>query len=72
MRGLKVFDIYLLIVSYGLMSTPKENIERIQTQIEMIRHESRTLSYRIERMEQQRKSLQEEKRKLKEFLESCN
>ena len=52
------------------MPIPKENIERIQTQIEMIRHESRLLSYKIERMEDQRKSLQEEKRKLKEFLES--
>jgi len=52
------------------MPIPKENIERIQTQIEMIRHESRTLSYRIERMEEQRKLLQDEKRKLKEFLES--
>ena len=52
------------------MSVPKENIEMIQTQIEMIRHESRTLSYRIERMIAQRKSLQEEKRKLKNFLES--
>ena len=72
MRGLKVFDIYPLTMSYGLMAIPKENIERIQTQIEMIRHESRTLSYRIERMEQQRKSLQDEKRKLKEFLESSN
>ncbi len=38
----------------------------------MIRHESRTLSYRIDRMEQQRKSLQDEKRKLKEFLMSNN
>jgi predicted RNase H-like nuclease (RuvC/YqgF family) len=52
------------------MPIPKENIERIQTQIEMIRHESRLLSYKIERMEDQRKSLQDEKRKLKEFLES--
>jgi len=52
------------------MPKPKENIERIQTQIEMIRHESRLLSYKIERMEEQRKSLQDEKRKLKEFLES--
>jgi hypothetical protein len=52
------------------MPIPKENIERIQTQIEMIRHESRLLSYKIERMEEQRKLLQDEKRKLKEFLES--
>lgn len=68
----KKFDIFLLFILYVWMSIPKENIERIQTQIEMIRHESRTLSYRIERMEQQRKSLQDEKRKLKEFLESSN
>ncbi len=56
--------------NFYFMPIPKENIERIQTQIEMIRHESRTLSYRIERMEEQRKLLQDEKRKLKEFLES--
>jgi predicted nucleic acid-binding Zn-ribbon protein len=44
--------------------------ERIQTRIEMIRTESRILSYKIERMEQQRHQLQEEKRKLKEVLDS--
>jgi hypothetical protein len=45
-----------------------ENTERIQTQIEMIRSESRILSYRIDRMTEQRKKLQEEKRRLKEIL----
>lgn len=45
-----------------------ENIERIQTQIEMIRSESRVLSYRIDRMTEQRKQLQDEKRRLKELL----
>tara|TARA_A100000171_G_scaffold50130_1_gene60772 strand:+ start:1248 stop:1820 length:573 start_codon:yes stop_codon:yes gene_type:complete len=49
-----------------------ENIERIQTQIEMIRQESRILSYRIERMMEQRKGLSEEKRKLKEQLETLS
>jgi predicted nucleic acid-binding Zn-ribbon protein len=44
--------------------------ERIQTRIEMIRTESRILSYKIERMEQQRHQLQEEKRKLKEVLDA--
>ena len=38
--------------------------------IEMIRTESRILSYKIERMEQQRRELQEEKKKLKELLDS--
>jgi hypothetical protein len=49
-----------------------ENIERIQTQIDMIRQESRILSYRIERMMEQRKGLSEEKRKLKEQLETLS
>ncbi len=44
--------------------------ERIQTRIEMIRTESRILSYKIERMEQQRHELQEEKRNLKDVLDS--
>jgi hypothetical protein len=43
--------------------------ERIQTRIEMIRTESRILSYKIERMEQQRHQLQDEKRKLKDLLD---
>jgi len=50
------------------MQNSEENIERVQTQIDMIRQESRLLSYRIERMTEQRKSLQDEKRKLKDFL----
>jgi len=50
------------------MRNSEENIERVQTQIDMIRQESRLLSYRIERMTEQRKTLQDEKRKLKDFL----
>ena len=52
----------------SIMQNTPENIERIQTQIEMIRQESRILSYRIERMMEQRKALSEEKRKLKDAL----
>ena len=37
------------------MTNTPENIERIQTQIDMIRQESRILSYRIDRMMEQRK-----------------
>ena len=47
-----------------------ENIERLQTQIEMIRSESRVLTYRIDRMTEQRKKLQAEKRRLKEVLQT--
>lgn len=47
-----------------------ENIERLQTQIEMIRSESRILTYRIDRMTEQRKKLQAEKRRLKEVLQT--
>jgi regulator of replication initiation timing len=54
------------------MKIKKDSIERIQTQIDMIRHESRTLSYRIERMIEQRKGLQCEKKKLKELLLTLN
>jgi hypothetical protein len=50
----------------------EENIERIQTQIEMIRQESRILSYRIDRMMEQRKYLSDEKRKLKALLETLS
>ena len=50
------------------MTISSENAERIQTQIEMIRQESRILSYRIDRMMEQRKALSEEKRKLKDEL----
>ena len=45
----------------------KENtVERLQTRIDMIRDESRTLSHRIAIMGNRRKELQEEKKKLKE------
>ena len=50
------------------MQNSEENIERIQTQIDMIRQESRLLSYRIDRMTQQRKVLMDEKRDLKVVL----
>ena len=54
------------------MDIKQENIERIQTQIDMIRQESRTLSYRIERMTEQRKALSLEKNRLKDRLEAVN
>ena len=54
------------------MDIKQENIERIQTQIDMIRQESRTLSYRIERMTEQRKALSQEKNRLKLRLEAVN
>ena len=54
------------------MDIKQENIERIQTQIDMIRQESRTLSYRIERMMEQRKALSQEKNRLKDRLEAVN
>ena len=52
------------------MDIKQEHIERIQTQIDMIRQESRTLSYRIERMTEQRKALSQEKNRLKLRLEA--
>ena len=51
------------------MDIKQENIERIQTRIDMIRQESRALSYRIERMTEQRKALTQEKNDLKDRLE---
>ena len=54
------------------MDIKQDNIERIQTQIDMIRQESRALSYRIERMMDQRKALSEEKNRLKDRLEAVN
>ena len=54
------------------MDIKQENIERIQTRIDMIRQESRTLSYRIERMTEQRKALSQEKSRLKDRLEAVN
>jgi predicted nucleic acid-binding Zn-ribbon protein len=47
----------------------KENtVERLQTRIDMIRDESRTLSHRIAIMGNRRKELQEEKKRLKALL----
>ena len=46
----------------------ESNVERIQTRIDMIRQESRTLSFRIERMLEQRKLLSQEKKNLKDLL----
>ena len=42
--------------------------ERIQTRIDMIRAESRVLTYKIERMLEQRKALSNEKRRLKDLI----
>jgi len=50
------------------MSQVESNVERIQTRIDMIRQESRTLSFRIERMMEQRKNLTQEKKALKDLL----
>ena len=45
-----------------------ESTERLQTRIDMIRMESRQISYRIEALEERRKELQEQKKNLKELL----
>ena len=50
------------------MTQIESNVERIQTRIDMIRQESRTLSFRIERMMEQRKHLTQEKKALKDLL----
>ena len=42
--------------------------ERIQTRIDMIRAESRVITYKIERMLEQRKALSNEKRRLKDLI----
>lgn len=54
------------------MTQIESNVERIQTRIDMIRQESRTLSFRIERMMEQRKNLTQEKNTLKELLTKLN
>ena len=43
-------------------------VERLQTRINMIREESRTLSHRIEIMSERRKELQDDKKRLKALL----
>ena len=53
------------------MDIKQENIERIQTRIDMIRQESRALSCRIERMTEQRKALSQEKKRLKDKLDDA-
>jgi len=50
------------------MTQVESNVERIQTRIDMIRQESRTLSFRMERMLEQRKQLTQEKNTLKDLL----
>ena len=52
------------------ISQIESNVERIQTRIDMIRQESRTLSFRIERMLEQRKQLSQEKKNLKDLLKA--
>jgi len=54
------------------MSQVESNVERIQTRIDMIRQESRTLSFRMERMLEQRKQLSQEKNALKDLLKELN
>jgi hypothetical protein len=43
-------------------------VERTKTRIEMIRKESKILSTKIDRLEEERHELQEQKRLLKSFL----
>jgi len=50
----------------------ENNTERIQTRIDLIRMESRQLSYRIEALEERRKELQEQKKELKNLLTEIN
>mgnify|MGYP003118830477 FL=1 len=50
----------------------QDNVERLQTRIDMIRMESRQISYRIEALEERRKELQEQKKALKNLLTEVN
>ena len=54
------------------MTQVESNVERIQTRIDMIRQESRTLSFRMERMLEQRKQLTQEKNTLKDLLKELS
>jgi len=54
------------------ISQVESNVERIQTRIDMIRQESRTLSFRMERMLEQRKQLTQEKNALKDLLKELD
>ena len=46
----------------------QRNIERAQTRIEMIRSESRQISYRIDALQERRKQLQQDKKDLKNLI----
>ena len=46
----------------------RNNVERLQTRINMIRDESRHLSYQIEAIEEKRHNLQLEKKLLKDRI----
>jgi predicted nucleic acid-binding Zn-ribbon protein len=50
------------------MNSYDKNIEGLQTAIDMIRQESRLISYQIERLEKKRHDLQTEKARLKELI----
>ncbi len=54
------------------ISNIESNVEPIQTRIDMIRQESRTLSFRMERMLEQRKQLTQEKNTLKDLLKELS
>ena len=54
------------------MNAMNENTERLQTRIDMIRMESRQISYRIEALEERRKELQDQKKHLKELLSNMS
>ena len=54
------------------ISNIESNVERIQTRIDMIRQESRTLSFRMERMLEQRTQLTQEKNTLKDLLKELS
>jgi prefoldin subunit 5 len=47
-------------------------VERLNTRIDMIREESRTLSHRIAILEERRKELQENKKHFKSLLVELN
>ena len=49
-----------------------ESTERLQTRIDMIRMESRQISYKIEALYERRKELQEQKKQLKSLLSEVN
>ena len=50
------------------MDAKEETVERIQTRIDMIRMESRSLSHKVAIMLERRKELSEKKKNLKELL----